>query len=162
MEQNTVRCVAVTADDTSYAAVYSKWMCGEIKHYSEKSKSGEYEWVTFPFLDHHNDFIQLLVQSYGGNGYMVSDNGFFYCDLMESGVDVESGENNDLLREIITGFNLGISEDLAIFDWADSEADLPETINRVLQAGIMISTMYTKLHGRDPLDDEEDKAEGDE
>ena len=27
MEQNIVRCVAVNADDTSYAAVYAKWMC---------------------------------------------------------------------------------------------------------------------------------------
>lgn len=40
---------------------------------------------------------------------------------------------------ILNRFGLGFSEDLEIFDWADNENELAETMSRILQVGIMLS-----------------------
>lgn len=43
--------------------------------------------ITTPFLDQHNDFIQIYIVELGEGLYKVTDAGYTVCDLQLTGID---------------------------------------------------------------------------
>lgn len=72
-----------------YAQTFSDWICRQIRFHSEKlSPYSNTIGVTFPFVDSHNDFIQIFVFPHGNMTNLVTDNAYFYMDLFDSGIDL--------------------------------------------------------------------------
>jgi hypothetical protein len=67
------------------------------------------DWVeiTTPFLDRHNDYIQIYVRSTGGI-YELSDDGHTINDLEASGCNLETDKRQELLRLTLNGFNVDV------------------------------------------------------
>lgn len=69
--------------------------------------------ITTPFLDNHNDHIQLYVASKEKH-LIISDDGYTIADLKMNGFDLNINKNRKIITNILDrfGVKLGISEDL--------------------------------------------------
>lgn len=65
------------------------------------------QWVeiTTPYLDRHNDYIQIYAKRANG-GFLLTDDGYTIDDLEQSGCKLESRKRQDLLRMTLNGFGV--------------------------------------------------------
>ena len=49
---------------------------------------GDWVEITTPYLDRHNDYLQIYVKR-GKNGFILSDDGYILTELRQSGCDLE-------------------------------------------------------------------------
>lgn len=67
------------------------------------------QWVeiTTPYLDRHNDYIQIYAKQANG-GFILTDDGYTIDDLEQSGCVLESRKRQDLLKMTLNGFGVQI------------------------------------------------------
>lgn len=65
------------------------------------------QWVeiTTPYLDRHNDYIQIYAKQVNG-GFILTDDGYTIDDLELSGCRLESRKRQDLLTMTLNGFGV--------------------------------------------------------
>jgi uncharacterized protein DUF1829/uncharacterized protein DUF1828 len=70
------------------------------------------DWVeiTTPYLDRHNDYIQIYAQKNNGD-YLLTDDGWVIEDLIQSGCTLESPKRQSLLRMTVNGFGVQLRDD---------------------------------------------------
>ncbi len=61
--------------------------------------------ITTPYLDRHNDYLQIYVQSQT-DGFVLSDDGYIIEDLEHSGCTLDSPKRRDLLETTLNGFGV--------------------------------------------------------
>lgn len=61
--------------------------------------------VTTPYLDRHNDRIQIYAKRQN-NGFVLSDDGYTISDLEQCGCKLDSRKRQDLLRTTLNGFGV--------------------------------------------------------
>lgn len=66
-----------------------------------------HDWVeiTTPYLDRHNDYLQIYVKRENG-GFVITDDGYTIDDLRRSGCELESKKRLDLLNITLNGFGV--------------------------------------------------------
>lgn len=64
--------------------------------------------ITTPFLDRHNDYIQMYVRKQGA-GFDLNDDGNTLADLEQSGCAIDTPKRKALLRVVLNGY--GVHED---------------------------------------------------
>lgn len=69
------------------------------------------DWVeiTTPYLDRHNDYLQIYAQRSNGE-YVLSDDGYVLQDLQLSGCKLDSGKRQALLKTTLNGFGVHLEE----------------------------------------------------
>lgn len=65
------------------------------------------EWVeiTTPYLDRHNDYLQIYVKRQGAT-YLLTDDGYVLEDLAQSGCTLDSPKRQALLQMTLAGFGV--------------------------------------------------------
>lgn len=61
--------------------------------------------ITTPYLDRHNDCLQIYVKSCDG-GFVLSDDGYVLQDLELSGCRIDNPKSRVLLEKILNGFGV--------------------------------------------------------
>ncbi len=85
--------------------IYQEWL-------SEKTILREVdEWVeiTTPFLDRHNDHMQMYAKALNG-GFILTDDGYTIEDLEMSGCKLNTPKRRDLLQTTLNGFGVRLNE----------------------------------------------------
>jgi len=69
------------------------------------------QWVeiTTPYLDRHNDYIQIYARKSNG-GYTLTDDGYTIGDLEQTGCKLNSPKRQELLRMTLNGFGVQLAE----------------------------------------------------
>jgi hypothetical protein len=70
----------------------------------------DYVEITTPYLDRHNDHLQIYAKRENG-GYLLTDDGYVIGDLRLSGCELESRKRKDLLRLTLNGFGVQLDGD---------------------------------------------------
>jgi Domain of unknown function DUF1829/Domain of unknown function DUF1828 len=67
------------------------------------------QWVeiTTPYLDRHNDYLQIYAKTANG-GFILTDDGYTIDDLEQSGCKLESPKRQDLLKMTLNGFGVQV------------------------------------------------------
>ncbi len=70
------------------------------------------DWVeiTTPYLDRHNDYIQIYARKDNGS-YILTDDGYVIGDLEQSGCKLGSPKRQDLLKMTLNGFGIQLASD---------------------------------------------------
>lgn len=70
------------------------------------------QWVeiTTPYLDRHNDYIQIYAKQHNG-GYTLTDDGYTIRDLEQSGCKLDSAKRQALLKMTLNGFGVQLVDD---------------------------------------------------
>lgn len=96
--------------------------------------------ITTPYLDRHNDYIQLYLRD-TGNQYILTDDGYTVADLIQSGCALDTPRRKALLHATLDGFGVQMGE--------NSELEVkatPETFalrkHSLLQAVLAINDLF--------------------
>ena len=70
------------------------------------------EWIeiTTPFLDRHNDALQIFARKQNGN-FLLTDDRYTIHDLEGSGCGLSTAKRRDLLRSTLRGFGVALKDD---------------------------------------------------
>ncbi|MBP7070177.1 MAG: DUF1828 domain-containing protein [Methanothrix sp.] len=66
--------------------------------------------ISTPYLDRHNDYLQLYVKKLGDGNYLLTDDGYILEDLKLSGCPLESPKRIGLLQTTLNGFGATLNE----------------------------------------------------
>lgn len=78
-----------------------------------KDKSGlreidEWVEITTPYLDRHNDYMQIYAKRQNG-GFLLTDDGYVIKDLEQSGCKLESRKRQELMNMTLNGFGIQLN-----------------------------------------------------
>ncbi|MBI1849040.1 MAG: DUF1829 domain-containing protein [Planctomycetes bacterium] len=65
--------------------------------------------ITTPYLDRHNDYIQIYAKKTNG-GFVLTDDNYTINDLEQSGCKLESAKRQDLLKLTLSGFGVQLRD----------------------------------------------------
>jgi hypothetical protein len=99
------------------------------------------EWVeiTTPFLDRHNDYLQIYVRKDNG-GYILTDDGYILEDLKMSGCKIDTEKRQALLSTTLKGF--GVQNDRGILTIKTTEKSFSQKKHNILQAMLAVNDLF--------------------
>ena len=65
--------------------------------------------ITSPYLDRHNDYIQIYIKRQNG-AYLLTDDSHTVQDLQQSGCALESSKRQALLNITLNGFGVKLNQ----------------------------------------------------
>ncbi len=100
---------------------------------------GEVCEITTPFLDRHNDQIQLYIRKSDG-ALVLSDDGYTVRDLELSGFELNSQRRRQLTGSILNGFGVQLRGDELVVE-ARPES-FPQKKHNLVQAMLAVNDLY--------------------
>ena len=101
---------------------------------------GEWSEITTPFLDRHNDQLQIYVKQENGY-YVLSDDGYIINDLKVSGCDLDTSKRKQILRTTLGGFGIHQNSDGSLTTKANKD-NFGLKKNNLLQAMLAVNDMF--------------------
>jgi len=95
--------------------------------------------ITTPFLDRHNDRLQIYVKQ-TDHGLRLTDDGYIISDLEMSGCSLDTPARQKMLQTILGGF--GVSESNGELSVVASPPDFPRKKHLLLQAMLAVNDMF--------------------
>jgi len=114
---------------------YTKWLRKNIK---AQEIGGVCE-ITTPFLDRHNDHIQIYVKQ-NGNNLLLSDDGYTISDLRKTGCEFNTENRMRTLQTILNGFGVkSVHEELVV---EAQSKNFPQKKHNLLQAILAVNDLF--------------------
>ncbi|MBI5695721.1 MAG: DUF1828 domain-containing protein [Nitrospirae bacterium] len=125
---NTIACADLITS-------YTEWLRKKI---TIQDIGGACE-ITTPFLDRHNDHIQIYVKK-DKDVLVLSDDGYTISDLRMSGFDFNSEKRKRILYTILNGFGVKLSQEELIVE--AHIKNFPQKKHNLLQAILAINDLF--------------------
>jgi hypothetical protein len=119
----------------NFVESYTNWLKTNIH---QKEINGYYE-ITTPFLDRHNDHLQIYVKQ-NGDQYILTDDGYILSDLILSGCDIHSPNRQNILETILNSLGVKNEGDSLIIE--ARQENFPQKKHLLLQAMISVNDMF--------------------
>lgn len=120
---------------------YLKW----IKNNSYQRTIGDFEEITTPFIDSHNDQIQFYIKK-EENGYLLTDDGYTISDLEMCGCDIKSKKRKEMISQISESIGVQVVDNALITH--ATQFDVPRKQHIMIQAILKISDMFLTSSSR--------------
>lgn len=114
---------------------YRDWL----KDKTSLREVGEFVEITTPFLDRHNDYIQLYARRENG-AYVLSDDGATIDDLEMSGCTLDSPKRQELLRVTLAGF--GVTHDRGALQVKAAPENFSLRKHNLIQAMLAVNDLF--------------------
>ena len=101
--------------------------------------NGSWVEITTPYLDRHNDALQIYAKRENG-GYILTDDRYTIHDLEASGCVLNTGKRQDLLKLTLNGFGIKLNDD-ALEIHATSET-FPSRKHNLIQAMLAVNDLF--------------------
>jgi len=95
--------------------------------------------LTTPFLDRHNDHLQIYAVRRDGT-IVLSDDGYILSDLRASGVDFSTPKRKAVLESVLRGFGVRVEEKQLVIE--ASERTLGQRMHSLVQAMLAVNDMF--------------------
>lgn len=116
---------------------YTNWLRSEIT----VAEYGEYQELTTPYLDRHNDYLQIYVKPEKNGKLFLTDDGAIINDLMMCGISFrKNSPRKQQLDKIIANYNLELRENCLVTSCVLQ--NFPQTKHMMLQAMLLIDDMF--------------------
>ena len=101
------------------------------------------DWVeiTTPYLDRHNDFLQIYAKRQDGE-FILTDDGYTVADMEQSGCTIDSPRRQDLLRTALNGFGVQISETSKELEVRASAGNFALRKHNLVQAMLAVNDLF--------------------
>ena len=122
-----------------FSSTYLDWLKSEI---TEEDLGNGYTEITAPFLDRHNDYIQIYIQALKDGMYRISDDMYTITDLKMSGLDFKTPKRKQILQDIVRkrGIELDSKKDELFLTVPKS--NLGEAQHQLFQAMLDINDLF--------------------
>jgi hypothetical protein len=101
--------------------------------------NGEWVEITTPYLDRHNDSLQIYARAENG-GYVLTDDSYIIHDLEASGCSLHTEKRQDLLKMTLNGFGVQLEND-ALEIHATPE-NFPLRKHSLIQAMLAVNDLF--------------------
>lgn len=118
---------------------YLKWL----RDRTVLRKIGDGVEITTPYLDRHNDYMQIYVTRQD-DGFCITDSGYTLDDLEMSGCSMKSTKRQELLRTTLAGFGIKL-EDNAL-EVQTSPKDFSLRKHNLVQAMLAVNDLFYTKH----------------
>lgn len=95
--------------------------------------------ITTPFLDRHNDYMQIYAKL-SGDDIILTDDGYTLNDLEISGVSIDSPKRTELLRITLNGF--GIRRDGQALTVRATKGNFPLKKHNLIQGMLAVNDLF--------------------
>jgi hypothetical protein len=100
---------------------------------------GNWVEITTPYLDRHNDYLQVYIRKNDG-GFLLTDDGYVIDDLRHSGCKLDSPKRQDLLRMTLAGF--GVQNNAGRLEVTASSDTFPMRKHNLVQAMLAVNDLF--------------------
>jgi hypothetical protein len=99
------------------------------------------DWVeiTTPYLDRHNDCLQIYARKDGGE-FVLTDDGYIISDLLDSGCSLENPKRKKILGTTLSGFGVQLEGDNLTI--RASAANFAMKKHNIIQAMLAVNDMF--------------------
>jgi len=101
--------------------------------------NGEWVEITTPYVDRHNDALQIYARAENG-GYLLTDDSYIIHDLKASGCNLHTEKRQDLLRMTLNGFGVRLQNE-ALEVHATPES-FPLRKHSLIQAMLAVNDLF--------------------
>lgn len=115
---------------------YHRWLRDKT---TLKPIHGDWNEITTPFLDRHNDYIQIFAKLSEDN-ILLTDDGYTLNDLEISGVSIDSPKRTELLRMALNGF--GIKREGQALTVHATKGNFPLRKHNLIQGMLAINDLF--------------------
>ena len=95
--------------------------------------------ITTPYLDRHNDYLQIYARRQNGN-YILTDDGYILDELELSGCKLESPKRLALLQMTLNGFGVKLVN--GAMEVRASKDDFPMRKHNLVQAMLAVNDLF--------------------
>jgi hypothetical protein len=106
---------------------------------SLREVNGSWVEITTPYLDRHNDALQIYARAQNG-GYVLSDDSYTVRDLEASGCSLNSEKRKDLLKMTLNGF--GVQMNVEALEVHASPENFPARKHNLIQAMLAVNDLF--------------------
>src|SRR5262245_3109791 len=96
--------------------------------------------ITTPFLDRHNDRLQIYVER-APQGLRLTDDGYIIGDLEGSGFTLDTSLRKQMLESTLNGFGVRLSPENELYV-ETSEQNFPQKKHALIQAMLAVNDMF--------------------
>ena len=114
---------------------YSTWL----RNRTHLREIGDHIEITTPYLDRHNDYIQIYAKRANG-GFLLTDDGYVLDDLELSGCKIDSPKRRAILAEVLNGF--GIRSNEKALEVTTSVENFSLKKHNLIQAMLSVSDLF--------------------
>jgi hypothetical protein len=114
---------------------YVRWLRSGIS----VAQIGDAYEITTPFLDRHNDHIQIYVRQ-EAHRLVLTDDGYVLGDLRQAGCALDSPRRQALLKSILNGFGVALDGDELTA--VAHNGDFPQRKHSLIQAMLAIGDLF--------------------
>ncbi len=114
---------------------YVEWL----RHGLRAESIGEACELTTPFLDRHNDHIQVYAERRNGT-IVLSDDGYMLADLAAGGLALETPKRKTALQSVLNGF--GVREREGRLEVEATPANLGQRLHSLMQATLAVGDLH--------------------
>ncbi len=99
------------------------------------------QWVeiTTPYLDRHNDYLQIYAKRDDG-GYFLTDDGYIIQDLKQAGCNLDSQKRQSLLELTLNGFGVRLNDNALVVHTSEDQFSLRK--HNLLQAMLAVNDLF--------------------
>ena len=100
---------------------------------------GRWVEITTPYLDRHNDYLQIYAERSDG-GFVLTDDGYIIDDLEQNDCNLESPKRRDLLKMTLNGFGVQLEGNALLVRAANENFALRK--HNLIQAMLAVNDMF--------------------
>lgn len=101
--------------------------------------------LTTPFLDRHNDHLQIYAVKRDGK-IVLSDDGYVLSDLRTSGLDLNTPKRKAILESVLNGFGVRTEGNQLLVE--ASQRNLGQRLHSLVQAMLAVNDMFVMAQPR--------------
>lgn len=128
-------------DEKDFINSYINWLKSKI----QLKEVNDYWEITTPFMDRHNDHLQIYVKQ-EGNKLLLTDDGYIIGDLNISGCDITSHKRQTVLKTILNSFGVKLENDALVVE--ARQDNFAQKKHALLQAMLSVNDMFMLSHHR--------------
>jgi len=100
---------------------------------------GDWTAIMTPFLDRHNDFLQIYVKQ-NGDEYLLTDDGYILQDLAASGCTLDTPKRKSLLKVALNGYGVRCKDGELVA--TATRSSFPAKKHGLIQAMLAVDDLY--------------------
>jgi uncharacterized protein DUF1829/uncharacterized protein DUF1828 len=127
----------MTTDAQLLVTSYLDWIRDDV---SAQGMSESITEFTTPFLDRHNDFLQVYAERRAFDSFLLTDDGYIWSELKSSGVETHGARRDELVRSLLAGHGVRLEGHELQID--ATAASVGKRLHSLIQAMLSLDDLF--------------------
>ncbi|HXC85476.1 MAG TPA: DUF1828 domain-containing protein [Trebonia sp.] len=124
-------------DADQLASSYLSWIRRGVSTIKLDERTSE---LTTPFLDRHNDHLQIYAERLDADHFLLSDDGYIVSELKSSGVERLGDRRQVIFQDLLSGYGVELAQNELRVE--ASSSNLGQRVHNLVQAMLSLDDMF--------------------